>query len=308
MSVKFKDYYEVLGVKKDASAQEIKSAFRKLARKHHPDLASPAQKKSSEEKFKEINEANEVLSDPEKRKKYDFLGANYREGMEFTPPGFGAGGEGFRTSDFGAEFGGMGAFSDFFEAVFGSQRGREGHRQTAAHQRRTVRGEDVQAEIELTLEEAHRGGIKKITIDLGYGRKHLEVNIPPGVREESKIRLAGQGHPDGGNPGDLYLIVKLKPHPLFKIEGDDIILTQLIYPWDAVFGTDLEIATLDGTVRLKIPAGSKSGQKLRVKEKGLQKKKGERGDFYVVLQIVLPEKITEKEKELYHQLKTLSSK
>ncbi len=303
MSVKFKNYYEVLEVKKDASAQEIKSSFRKLARKYHPDLASPAQKKSSEEKFKEINEANEVLSDPKKRNKYDLLGANYREGMDFTPPDYGAGGEGFRTSDFG----GTGSFSDFFESVFGSQRGREDHRQRASSQRRTVRGEDVQAEIDLTLEEAHRGGIKKISIELGQGRKHLEVNIPSGVREGSKIRLAGQGHPDGGNPGDLYLIVKLKPHPLFKIEGDDIILTHLIYPWDAVFGTDLEIATLDGTVGFKIPAGSKSGQKLRVKEKGLQKKKGERGNFYVVLQIVLPEKITEKERELYKQLKLLAS-
>ncbi|MHB8482419.1 MAG: DnaJ C-terminal domain-containing protein [Nitrospiria bacterium] len=308
MSVKFKDYYEVLGVKKGATAHEIKSAFRKLARKYHPDLAPPAQRKSAEEKFKELNEANEVLSDPEKRKKYDLLGANYRDGMDFTPPGGqGFGGGGFRTSDLGAEFGGMGDFSDFFEAIFGSQRGQEGHRRTSA-QHRAVKGEDVHAEIELMLEEAHRGGIKKISFELGHGQKHLEVKIPPGVREGSRIRLAGQGRPDGGNPGDLYLTVRLKPHPLFKVEGDDVVLTWPIFPWDAVFGTYLEISTLDGPVKLKIPAGSKSGQKFRVKEKGLQKKKGERGDFYVVLQIVLPEKTTEKEKELYKQLKQLASK
>jgi len=303
MGVKFRDYYEVLGVSKTATPQEIKSAFRKLARKYHPDLVASAQKKSAEEKFKELNEANEVLSDPEKRKKYDLLGANYREGMDFTPPPGYEGGP-FRSADFGAEFGGMGGFSDFFETIFGGQGGRTGERHRATRAR-VRKGEDIQAEISLILEEAHRGGLKKIFVEIGHDRKNLEVKVPPGVREGSKIRLAGQGYPDGEHPGDLYLTIRIKPHSRFKVEGDDVFATQPIYPWDAVLGTDVEVATLDEPVKLKIPPGSQGGQKLRLKEKGLVKKNRERGDFYVTLQIILPEKSTEKEKELYQQLKQL---
>jgi curved DNA-binding protein len=306
MGVKFRDYYEVLGVSKTATPQEIKSAFRKIARKCHPDLVPPAQKKSAEEKFKELNEANEVLSDPEKRKKYDLLGANYREGMDFTPPPGYEGGP-FRSADFGSEFGGMGGFSDFFEAIFGGQGGRTGQRRTATHTR-ARKGEDIQAEISLTLEEAHRGGLKKIFVEIGHDRKNLEVKVPPGVREGSKIRLAGQGYPDGEHPGDLYLMIKLKPHPHYKIEEDDVYVTQTIYPWDAALGGEIQVATLDEPVKLTIPPGSQGGQKLRLKEKGLVKKKGERGNFYVTLQIILPEKMTEKEKELYHQLKQLHTR
>jgi curved DNA-binding protein len=306
MSVKFRDYYEILGVGKNATPQEIKSAFRKLARKHHPDTAAPSHKKGAAEKFNEINEAYEVLSDPEKKKKYDRYGANYREGMDFTPPpGFGEGT--FRSSSSTGEVGGMGSFSDFFESIFGGGRG-EGAQWRASTQQRSVKGEDVEAEIELALEDAHRGGAKKISLETVQGRKHLEVKIPAGVHEGSRIRLAGQGHPDGGNPGDLYLTVKIKAHPLFKCEGDDILMTQSIFPWDAALGTELQVPTLDGPVKLKIPPGSQGGKKLRLKEKGLLKKKGGRGDFFVVLQIILPEKISEKEKELYEQLKDLASK
>ncbi|MFI5303336.1 MAG: DnaJ C-terminal domain-containing protein [Nitrospiria bacterium] len=303
MALKFRDYYEVLGVSKTATPQEIKSAFRKLARKYHPDLAAPAQKKSAEEKFKELNEANEVLSDPEKRKKYDLLGANYREGMDFTPPPGYEEGQ-FRSADFGADFGGMGGFSDFFEAIFGGQTGRGSQRRTST-QTRIRKGEDIQAEIHLTLEEAHRGGLKKIFVEIGHDRKNLEVKVPPGVREGSRIRLAGQGYPDGEHPGDLYLTVKLKPHPVFNVDGEDVSILQPIYPWDAALGADVHVPTLDEPVKLKIPPGSQGGQKLRLKQKGLTRKKGERGDFYVILQIVIPEKLTEKEKELYQQLKEL---
>ena len=303
MSVKFRDYYEVLGVTKSANAQEIKSAFRKLARKYHPDLAPPAQKKSSEEKFKEINEAYEVLSDPEKRKKYDLLGANYRDGMDFTPPPGFEGGT-FHTGSFGGDFGGMGGFSDFFEAIFGGAGTGTAHRRTSARTRAT-RGEDIQSEISLTLEEAHHGGLKKIYVEIGHDRKHLEVTIPKGVREGSRIRLAGQGYSNGDTPGDLYLSVKLKSHPLFKVDGDDVLYYQALFPWDAVLGKELQVPTLDGAVKLKIPAGSQNGQKLRLKEKGLFKSKTERGNLYVILQMVLPEKVSEKEKELYQELKRL---
>ncbi|MBI3593345.1 MAG: DnaJ domain-containing protein [Nitrospirae bacterium] len=307
MTLKFRDYYEVLGVPKTATPQDIKSAFRKLARKYHPDLVSPAQKKSSEEKFKELNEANEVLSDPEKRKKYDLLGANYREGMDFTPPP-GHDGQGpFRGADFGTDFGGMGGFSDFFEAIFGGQGGRTGGHRSASSQTRPRKGEDIQAEMTLSLEEAHRGGLKKIFVEIGHNRKNLEVKVPPGVREGSKIRLTGQGFPDGDRPGDLYLNIKIKPHPAFVVEGDDVTVIQPIFPWDAVLGTHIQVATLDEPVKLRIPPGSQGGQKLRLKEKGLIRKKGERGDLYVALQIMLPEKITEKEKELYEKLKQLQS-
>jgi curved DNA-binding protein len=196
----------------------------------------------------------------------------------------------------------MGGFSDFFEAIFGGQsqgrRGRHGGETSA-------RGEDIEAEIALSLEEAHRGGSKKIFVEVGHDRKNLDVKIPPGVREGSKIRLAGQGYPDGGKPGDLYLVVRIKPHPRFRVEGNDVYVIQTIYPWDAVLGTEIQVDTLDEPVRLKIPPGSQGGQKLRLKEKGLSQKRGERGNFYVTLQIVLPEKTGEKEKAIYAQLKAI---
>lgn len=301
MAVKFRDYYEILGVGRKASADEIKTAFRKLARKYHPDLAPEGKKKSAEEKFKEINEANEVLSDPEKRKQYDILGSNYRDGMDFTPPpggGFGGGREGAFTGDFS----GMGDFSDFFESLFGGS-ARSGTWRSGAGER--ARSTDVSAEFELSLEDAHRGGSKTISFDFTGKRKQLKVNIPAGIREGSKIRLAGQGG-NGAHPGDLYLTIRIRPHPLFEVEGDDVTLVQPLFPWDLVFGTAVQIPTLDEPVKLKIPAGSQGGQKLRLKGKGLVRKEGGRGDFFVILQATVPEKVSEKEKELYRQLKDIA--
>ena len=324
MAVKFRDYYEVLGVPKTATEDEIKKAFRKLARKHHPDV-NPGDK-SAEEKFKELNEAYEVLSDPEKRKRYDQLGQNWKAGADFTPP------PGYENArgDFGG-FGGFGGgrgqgdFSDFFEGMFG---GRRGARAGAGFR---MRGQDVEAEITLTLEEAHRGVTRSITLQStevcptcgGSGTKDdkpcptcrgagvvtrpktLDVTIPAGVRDGSVIRLAGQGEPgtNGATAGDLFLRVRIIPHPLFKIVGDDDIEVELpIAPWEAALGASVRVPTLDAPVEMKIPAGSQGGQRLRLRGQGLNKRDGGRGDEYVRLKIVTPSRLTPKERELFEKL------
>ncbi|MGH9834487.1 MAG: DnaJ C-terminal domain-containing protein [Blastocatellia bacterium] len=333
MAVKFRDYYEVLGVARTASADEIKKAYRKLARKYHPDV-NPGDK-TAEEKFKELNEAYEVLSDPEKRKRYDQLGANWKAGADFTPPPDWAGwtgGEGERGGfDFGEAFGGArgaGGFSDFFEAFFSGGRGARGGRTGAGF---TMRGSDVEAEIQLTLEEAHRGVTRTITFEAaercpdcggsgvkdnrpcptcrGAGhvrrQKSLEVTIPPGVRDGSVIRLAGQGEPGTGNAqaGDLFLRVRLKPHPLFRLVGDDDVEVELpVAPWEAVLGAKVNVPTLEGPVEMTIPTGTQAGQRLRLRGQGLNRRRGGRGDEYVRLKIVIPPKPTPKEKELFEKL------
>src|SRR5581483_11520614 len=304
MAVKFRDYYEVLGVARTATEDEIKKAYRKLARKYHPDV-NPGDK-SAEEKFKEISEANEVLSDPEKRRRYDQLGANWRAGSDFTPPPGWAGQEGvrFEYGDFGDIFGGQGGgpggFSDFFESLFG---GRRGSRAGAGF---AMRGQDVEAEIELTLEEAHRGVTRTITLQStvacptchGSGAqnnkpcptcrgagvvnqpKTLDVTIPAGVREGSVIRLAGQGAAGTGNAqaGDLLLHVRLRPHGLFSLTSDGDIQVELpITPWEAALGAKVSVPTLDGSVEMTIPAGAQGGQRLRLRGQGLKQRGGSRG-------------------------------
>lgn len=324
MPVKFRDYYEILGVSKTAAEDEIKKAFRKLARKHHPDV-NPGDK-SAEEKFKEINEAYEVLSDPEKRKRYDQLGQNWKAGADFTPP---PGWEGARVEygDVGDIFGsgrGGGGFSDFFESMFG------GARSARAGAGFRMRGQDVEAEIPLTIEEAHRGTRRYIALRVneicpeckGTGKKDdkacptcggagvvsrpksLEVKIPPGVREGSVIRLAGEGEPgaSGGPQGDLLLHVNLQPHSLFTIVGDDLQLELPVAPWEAALGAKVSVPTLDGSVDMTIPAGIQAGKRLRLRGQGLNRKGGGRGDEYVKLKIVIPPKLTSKEKELFEKL------
>jgi curved DNA-binding protein len=325
MAVQFRDYYEVLGVSKTATEDEIKKAYRKLARKHHPDV-NPNDK-SAEEKFKEINEAYEVLSDPEKRKKYDQLGQNWKAGADFTPP---PGWENARVDfgDFDDTFGGgrdSRGFSDFFESMFG---GRRGARAGAGF---GMRGQDVEANISLTLEEAHGGGTRSLTLQTtvicptcnGTGTKDnkpcptcrgagvvaqpktLEVNIPAGVRDGSVIRLAGQGEPgtNGSRAGDLFLHVRIEPHRLFSIVGEDDLQIELpVAPWEAALGTKVSVPTLDGSVEMKIPAGTQGGSRLRLRGQGLNKRGGGRGDEYVKIKIVIPPKLTPKEKELFEKL------
>jgi curved DNA-binding protein len=329
MAVKFQDYYEVLGVPRTATADDIKKAYRKLARKYHPDV-NPGDD-SAEEKFKEIGEAYEVLSDPEKRQRYDQLGANWKAGADFTPP---PGWEGGRVDvdDFGDFFGGgrgMGGFSDFFESLFGGRRGRRAGAGFA------MRGQDIEAVIDLSLEEAHRGGTRTITLQTtavcptcngsgvqenkpcptcrGTGvvtrPKTLEVTIPAGVRHGSVIRLAGQGEPGTGNApaGDLLLHVRLRPHALFHVLGEGDVEVELpVAPWEAALGAKVRVPTIEEAVDMTIPAGAQGGQRLRLRGQGLQRRGSGRGDQYVRLKLVNPPTLTESERALYEKLAATS--
>src|ERR1700724_2331147 len=279
MAVQFRDYYETLGVSKTASDDEIKSAFRKLARKYHPDVAKD--KKAAEEKFKQINEAYEVLSDPEKRKKYDQLGANWNQPGGFQPPpdwgGAQPGGGSYQWGGDGGggvqfEFGGTG-FSDFFEAFFGGGRGRSAFGGFGGREATAERGADVEADILVTLEEALHGSSRTASLRRAGSNKveSYQVKIPKGVHEGQRIRLAGQGEAGarGGQSGDLFLRVRLAKHPDFSVEGSDLIHEEKIAPQRATLGTELKVPTLEGNVRLKIPPGTQGGQRFRLREAGL---------------------------------------
>jgi curved DNA-binding protein len=313
MAVQFRDYYETLGVSKTASEDEIKSAFRKLARKYHPDVAKD--KKEAEEKFKQINEAYEVLSDPEKRRKYDQLGENWNQPGGFQPRPQWGGGQpgGFRwgSGENGGvefEFGGTG-FSDFFETFFGGGRGRSafggfGQRGTMAE-----RGSDVEADIMVTLEEALHGSTRQVSLRRAGSKKTetYQVKIPRGVREGQRIRLAGQGEAGerGGKSGDLFLRVRLARHPDFSVEGSDLVHEVKIAPWQATLGDQLIVPTLEGSARLKLPPGTQGGQRFRLRGRGLPGVSGQRGDLYVVAQISVPKKLSEREREIWEQLAQL---
>src|SRR5437773_106891 len=313
MAVQFRDYYETLGVSKTASEDEIRSAFRKLARKYHPDVAKD--KKTAEEKFKQINEAYEVLSDPEKRRKYDRLGENWNQPGGFQPPPQWGGGQpgGFRwgSGENGGvefEFGGTG-FSDFFEAFFGGGRGRSAFGGFGGRQATAERGADVEADIMVTLEEALNGSTRTVSLRRAGSNKveNYQVKIPRGVREGQRIRLAGQGEAGarGGKSGDLFLRVRLARHPDFSVEGSDLIHEVKIEPWRAVLGGELLVPTLEGKVRLKIPQGTQGGQRFRLRERGLPGVSGRRGDLYVEVQINMPKKLTEREREIWNELAKL---
>src|SRR5438045_4081081 len=315
MAVQFRDYYDTLGVSKTATDDEIKSAFRKLARKHHPDVAKD--KKAAEEKFKQINEAYEVLSDPEKRKKYDQLGANWNQPGGFQPPpGWGQqqpgggfhqwGGDGGGGVEF--EFGGTG-FSDFFEAFFGGGRGRSAFGGFGGREATSERGADVEADILVTLEEALHGSTRTVSLRrAGSNRvENYQVKIPRGVHEGQRIRLRGHGEAGvrGGKSGDLFLRVRLARHPDLTAVGSDLIHEVKIAPWQAALGTELKVPTLEGKVRLKIPPGTQGSQRFRLREQGLQSISGKRGDLYVVVQINIPKKLSEREREIWSQLAKL---
>ncbi|MGA2245902.1 MAG: J domain-containing protein [Verrucomicrobiota bacterium] len=304
MAVHYKDYYESLGVPRTASADDIKKSFRKLAREFHPDVAQD--KKKAEEKFKEINEAYEVLSDPDKRKKFDELGAHWKSGAEFRPPpgygGFG-GGQAFRGGRAGAQefhFGGTG-FSDFFEQLFGGRmRGGFDQHGNLAGEEIAERGADIEGDILVTLEEAARGSVRTVNVSHGDRRESHQVKIPAGITEGQRLRLAGRGESGsgGGESGDLYLRVRFARHPDFDVDGHNLVYELELAPWEAALGAEISVPTLDGRVNIKIPAGTASGQKLRVRGRGL----GKDGDLLVVTKILVPHKIGEAQKKLWEQL------
>lgn len=299
--MEFRDYYKTLGVAKSATADEIKKAFRKLARQHHPDLAKD--KKAAEEKFKEINEAYEVLGDAEKRKKYDELGPGWQQqgAGGFRPPpgwqqaggGFGGMGAGGFEEDF--QFGGTG-FSDFFEAFFGRS-ARGGRRGSAFRgEDMPLRGQDAEADIMVTLEEALHGSTRQVSFTRGRSGKveTYTIKIPKGVREGQRIRLAGIGGEGqgGGEAGDLYLRVRFERHPEFMVEGADVIHEIELPVTQAVLGCEVTIPTLDGRAKLKIPQGTQNGRKFRLTGKGMPQRGGTRGDFYAVIDVQLPASLT----------------
>ena len=315
MSVAFKDYYEILGVPRNATAAEIKKAYRTLARKYHPDVAKDP--KAAEAKIKELNEANEVLRDPETRRRYDELGEHWRDPERQAASQRGFRGDGEGASEF--HFDGTG-FSDFFEQFFGSR----GHAATGRGRPRwsdegaepfAQPGQDIEGDIMVTLDEALRGSKRTITLqrtDPGTGRtstQTLRVTIPVGVREGQLIRLAGIGQEGigGGAPGHLYLRVRFATHPDFRVRGDDLYFDLELAPWEAVIGTTVRMPTLDGMVALKIPAGTAAGRHMRLRGKGLPRGDGTRGDLYAIVSIQVPDQVTPEEKALWEQLATKST-
>jgi curved DNA-binding protein len=317
LSIKFQDYYAVLGVARGASQEEIQRAYRKLARKSHPDVDKTA---GATDRFKQITEAYEVLKDPKKRERYDQLGEHWKEGQEFTPP---PGWEsftfdprsgrrrGFRTdASEGAEFsfGEGGDFSSFFEAMFGGG----DPRTMRSRAPRPRAGRDVESAIVIQLEDAYTGATRSLRFasdEEGEPGRSYDVKIPAGTRHGSTIRLKGQGEPgqSGGPAGDLLLHVEIAPHPRFTVHGNDLGLVLSIAPWEAVLGAKVGIRTLDGAeVLLTIPPGSSSGKKLRMRNMGLPVCAGQRGDLLVELSVAVPPAASEAEKKLYEELKKSS--
>ncbi len=303
----YKDYYAVMGVARDATQDEIKRAYRKLARKYHPDVSKAA---DAEVRFKELGEAYEVLKDPEKRAAYDQLGKNWQAGQEFRPPP--DWGTGFEFTGGWRSDAGEHDFSDFFEALFG--RGR-GFRTTgfAARSNAPGRGEDHHSRIDISLEDAFKGATLSLHLRIpeydaqGHLREQqrkLQVRIPRGVTSGRRIRLAGQGGAGykGGAAGDLYLEVRLRPHAVYQVEGRDVFVNLPITPWEAALGGKVQVPTLGGKVDLNIPPGARSGQKLRLKGRGLPGAGGETGDQFAVLQIMAPPADSAERRALYEKM------
>ncbi len=317
MAVKFKDYYETLGLARDSKPADIKKVYRKLARKYHPDLNKTDE---AEEKFKDISEAYEVLSDPEKRKKYDELGQDWKNGQSFhAPPGgdnfhreyHGPGSErAYTHNDMG------GGFSDFFEDLFG----KAGQRQSGGSGNiPPIKGQNHEAQIEISLDDAYRGTQTKLSYQttevnadgsIKPSLKEFDVRIPIGITEGSRIRLKGKGGEgyNGGKPGDLFLRIHIRKDKRFNIDGHDLEAELKVTPWDAALGTKLSIPTMGDDTSIRLKAGSQSGEKLRVKGKGLPlgKDKGY-GNLIVTVKIMVPEKLTEKEKKLFEELSEVST-
>jgi len=318
-----RDYYQILGVSRTASPDDIKKAFRRLARQYHPDLHSGAKKSEMEKKFKELNEAHEVLSDPDKRKKYDQYGAQWEQADAFAKARAQGGGRGFSSGQTGAGYS-SGDFSEFFENLFGG-RGRS----DAPHDY-ALQGEDVETEVELSLREVLSGMTKRVSLTesascttchgqgslrgrscqtcLGSGSireaNTIEVKIPAGVLGGTRVRVGGKGRPglNGGKRGDLYLHVKIRPGQVFRQQGSDLHATLPVWPWEAALGAEVMAPTVGEPVRVKIPPGSRADSKLRLKGKGLPTASGSRGDLFLTLQIVMPSSLSDEERVLYEQL------
>ena len=289
--MKYQDYYQILGVARDASSADIKKSYRKLARQYHPDVSKDA---AAEEKFKEVNEAYDVLKDTEKRQAYDRFGSNWKQGHEFDPSGYASGG--YSTGD----------FSDFFESIFSG-----GFQQGSPFQQQKQKGADHHLKLDITLEEAYGGGSKTIQFSqksVGGDRlakpemKKLKINIPKGVASGQKIRLGKQGQPapNGGEAGDLYLEMNILPHRYFKLDNQDITLRLPVTPWEAASGASLKVPTLHGDVELKIKPGAQSGQKMRLKGKGMPGR--HTGDQFVEILIQTPPADNDKAKEFYSEM------
>ena len=326
MAVTFQDYYETLGIPRDSTQSQVQSAYRKLARKYHPDIN---QKSDAEEKFKRINEAYEVLKDPEKRKKYDQLGENWQAGDDFSPP---PGWENFRysqrtgpgsqstTHGFNFNFGDGGGFSDFFETLFGGLGGFGETRTGPGGTRRGFRsenmgqpGQDHEAELTISLEDAYRGGKKSVSLQVAetdaQGRSRetartYQVNIPKGVTEGRRLRLSGQGSTGfgGARRGDLYFRIHIAPHPVFRIKGNDLETDVLLTPSEAALGATIRVPLVTGSAEIKIPPGIQSGKRIRLKGKGLGSTEEERGDVYAVIKITVPKRLSDEERRLYEEL------
>jgi curved DNA-binding protein len=291
--MKYKDYYKILGVERTASEDDIKKAYRRLARKYHPDVSKEL---NAKEKFQEVSEAYETLRDKEKRAAYDSLGS-YRPGQDFRPPPdwfdrFGSGQSGdLHDVD----------LSDLFEqmGIFGRARGRGGFGRSVP-----IPGEDYEMPVRITLEEAFRGTERQLALN----GQTLTARIPKGAADGQRLRLRGKGGAgsNGGPAGDLYLQIVLEPHPLYKVRGHDLEMEVPLAPWEAALGAQVDVPTLDGRVTMKVPPGSTGGQKLRLAGKGLPKPGGGAGDLYATLDIVVPGTLTEREKELYEALRAAS--
>ncbi len=310
----YKDYYKVLGVPKDASDKDIKTAYRRLARKLHPDI-NPNDK-SAQEKFKDVNEAYEVLSDPDKRKRYDSLGANWQQYEQFQRGGAGGpfqwgGGGGTQYQTMNAEdleqiLGGLGG-SDFFRTFFGGGApGGVGYETRGSRTARSRLGEDISTPLEISLEEAYHGTKRMVQV----GNRRIEVNIRPGLRTGSRVRVAGQGQPGarGSQAGDLYLDVQVEPHPLFERKGDDLYVQVPVDLFTAVLGGEVKVPTIKGgQLLLKIPAGTQNGKQFRLTGKGMPRlnEEGAFGDLYARLNVQLPEHLSDRERELFRELAAL---
>lgn len=301
--MQYKDYYKIMGLSRDANQDDIKRAYRKLARKYHPDVSK---EKDAEAKFKELGEAYEVLKDPEKRAAYDQLGAEWKAGEDFRPPpnwneGFEFKGGGFTGSD-------TGDFSDFFEQLFGGTGFRAAGRSQNAF---NARGQDSHAKIHIDLEDSFHGATRNISLStpvlnsqgqVQVKHRSLNIKIPKGIKPGQHIRLAGQGSPGSGNgqAGDLFLEIDFNSHPLYRVLETDVYLDLPVTPWEAALGAKVKVPTPEGTVDLTIPPNSKQGSKLRLKSRGLPAAMP--GDFYIVLQIALPPANTQKAKEAYQKM------